>query len=158
MGNFHQCFCCRILSVFLKLPNSFPSHFHASVFTVHFPDSSYTVLLKSKTQNTFWNKYVTSHWPNQVFKAMAIFLGFPPLLGSALAAGLFRCRLSQHNRLPVSSVHVVPLLAGIIIVIDQLLTLLASVTSQFSQEVSCKTTSLQQIHSIKQVWKCMLVI
>lgn len=134
MGNFYHSFCCRVLSAFLKLPNSFPSHFHASVLTFHSPDSSYTVLLKSKTihfETITWfslGLWITSKLPNQAFKAIAIFLGLPPLLGSALAAGVFRCLLSQHNRLLVSSVHVVPLLAGIIIMSDQLLTLLLIVS------------------------------
>lgn len=156
MGSFHQCFCWRVLSLFLKLPNSFPSHFHASVFVVHFPESSYTVLLKSKTQNTFWNNYVTSHWPlNNVQTTKPGLQGYghlpqlPSFVGFSPGCRCFQvpsvseetpcvfctcCSLAGRNHYHEWSI---------------INTCLASVTNQLSQEGSCKTTSLQQIHSNK---------
>lgn len=139
-----QCFCCRVLSAFLKLPDSFPSHFLASVLTFHSPDSSYTVLLKSKT---FWNNYMIFCWPLKNVQTtkpglqgyshlpqLPSFVGFSPgcrgfqvpLVSAQQAPCVFCtcCSFAGRNHYHEWSI----------------INTLASVTNQLSQEGSCQTT------------------
>ena len=125
---YHNVFTSGYHQFFLNLSHCFPSPLHASVPTICFPDSSQTVLLKSKNTNYTTLHFETIKWlsiglrlmykiPNHAFKAYG---------GSSSP---FLSHWSKHSKLPVSSVHVVPSPGRNHIMADQLLTVASPASS-----------------------------